>query len=131
MGFSSDDDLLNEMTTNGKINKQTWSKTTAPVHTAGGWHMLTGLTGYPNAGTFPGTDLLWQSCWETSGDGTVVVGPQHGGVVTPDTKHLINIGASIVAAAGAPWQAKLVDLQGYYRLSTTNVTGTEIGRAHV
>lgn len=124
MGFSSDDDLLNEMTTNGKINKQTWSKTTAPVHTAGGWHLLNGLAGYPNAGTFPGTDLLWQSCWETSGDGTVVVGPQHGGVVTPDTKHLINIGASIVAAAGAPWQAKLVDLQGYYRLSTTNVTGT-------
>lgn len=124
MGFSSDDDLLNEMTTNGKINKQTWSKTTAPVHTAGGWHMLNGLAGYPNAGTYPGTDLLWQSCWETSGDGTVVVGPQHGGVVTPDTKHLINIGASIVAAAGAPWQAKLVDLQGYYRLSTTNVTGT-------
>ena len=124
MGFSSDDDLLNEMTTNGKINKQTWSKTTAPVHTAGGWHMLNGLNGYPNAGTFPGTDLLWQSCWETTGDGTVVVGPQHGGVVTPDTKHLINLGASIVAAAGAPWQAKLVDLQGYYRLSTTNVTGT-------
>jgi hypothetical protein len=30
----------------------------------------------------------------------------------------------MVAAAGAPWQAKLVDLQGYYRLSTTNVTGT-------
>lgn len=124
MGFSSDDDLLNEMTTNGKINKQTWSKTTAPVHTAGGWHLLTGLAGYPNAGTFPGTDLLWQSCNETSGDGTVVIGPQHGGVVAPDTKHLINIGASIVAAAGAPWQAKLVDLQGYYRLSTTNVTGT-------
>jgi len=30
----------------------------------------------------------------------------------------------MVAAAGAPWVAKLVDLQGYYRLSTTNVTGT-------
>jgi len=124
MGFSSDDDLLNEMTTNGKVNKQTWSKTTAPVHTAGGWHLLCGLNGYPNAGTFPGTDLLFQSCWETSGDGTVVIGPQHGGVVASDTKHLINIGASMVAAAVAPWQAKLVDLQGYYRLSTTNVTGT-------
>jgi hypothetical protein len=58
MGFSSDDDLLNEITTNGKFNKQTWSKTTAPVHTAGGWHLLCGLAGYPNAGTFPGTDLL-------------------------------------------------------------------------
>jgi hypothetical protein len=34
------------------------------------------------------------------------------------------VGASIVAAAGAPWQLKLVDLQGYYRLATTDVTGT-------
>ena len=40
------------------------------------------------------------------------------------TKHILNVGASLVAATGAPWQAKLVDLQGYYRLSTTNVTGT-------
>jgi hypothetical protein len=36
----------------------------------------------------------------------------------------MSMGAMMVAAAGAPWQAKLVDLQGYYRLSTTNVTGT-------
>ena len=30
----------------------------------------------------------------------------------------------MVAAAGAPWNAVLVDLLGYYRMSTTNVTGT-------
>jgi hypothetical protein len=30
----------------------------------------------------------------------------------------------VVAAAGAPWVLMLVDLQGYYRMSTTNVTGT-------
>jgi hypothetical protein len=125
MGFSSDDHMLQEITKNGKFNKQTWSKSTAPVHTAGGWHFLKGLNGYPNAGTFPGTDLLFQSCWETTGDGTVVTGVQHGGIVGPtNTKHLLNIGAMMVAAAGAPWQAKLVDIQGYYRLSTTNVTGT-------
>ena len=123
MGFSSQDDLLSEITA-GKYLRREVFKTTAPVHTAGGWHMLTGLAGSPNAGTFPGTDLVWVNCTETVGDGTTVIGPQHGGNVSTDTKHLINMGALVVAAAGAPWQLKLVDLQGYYRLSSTNVTGT-------
>lgn len=124
MGYTSDDDMLNQMTVNGKRGRIDMTKTTAPVHTAGGWHLLTGLNGSPNAGTFPGTDLLFQSCWETSGDGTVVIGPQHGGTVGPATKHLLSLKAMMVAAAGAPWLAMLVDLQGYYRMSTTNVTGT-------
>lgn len=124
MGYTSDDDMLNQMTVNGKRGRVDMTKTTAPAHTAGGWHMLTGLNGNPNAGTFPGTDLLFQSCWETSGDGTVVIGPQVGGVVAPATKHLLSLKAAMIAAAGAPWIAMLVDLQGYYRLSTTNVTGT-------
>lgn len=124
MGFNSDDDLINSITVDGKFKSIEYFKSTSPVHTAGGWHMLVGLNGYPNAGTFPGTDLLWANCAETSGDGTTVIGPQHNGIVTPDTKHVINIGAMMVAAAGAPWMAKLVDVQGYYRLSGTNVTGT-------
>lgn len=124
MGFTSDDDMMTQMTVNGKRGRFDITKNTAPVHTAGGWHLLNGLNGYPNAQTFPGTDLVWQSCWETTGDGTVVAGPQHGGVVAPATKHLNSIKAMMVAAAGAPWVAMLVDLQGYYRMSTTNVTGT-------
>jgi hypothetical protein len=125
MGYTSQDDQINQITVNGKyLRADGLSKTTTPVHTAGGWHCLAGLNGYPNAGTYPGTDLLWAACNETSGDGTVVIGPQHGGAVSTATKHILNVGASMVAAAGAPWQAKLVDLQGYYRLSTTNVTGT-------
>jgi hypothetical protein len=96
-----------------------------PVHTAGGMHLLTGLPGYPNAGTFPGTDLLWSACDENSGDGTTIIGTNFGGPPGGTaTKHLINANAMVVAAAGAPWIARLVDLQGYYRLSTTNVTGT-------
>ena len=124
MGYTSDDDMINQMTVNGKRGRMDFVKSTAPVHTAGGWHMLNGLNGNPNQGTFPGTDLLFQSCWETSGDGTVVIGPQHGGAVSPATKHLLSLKAMMVAAAGAPWVAMLVDLQGYYRMSTTNVTGT-------
>lgn len=124
MGYTSQDDLINGITVDGKFLARDYIKSTAPVHTAGGWHLLVGLNGNPNAGTFPGTDLVWANCEETGGDGTVVIGPQHGGVVATETKHILNVGAMLVAAAGAPWQAKLVDLQGYYRMSTTNVTGT-------
>ena len=123
MGFASEDDFLSELTS-GKLFRVDSSKLTTPVHTAGGWHLLAGLAGSPNATTFPGTDLQFVSCSETVGDGTTVFGMQHNGDVTPDTKHIATVGAGMVAAAGAPWQAKLVDIQGYYRLSTTNVTGT-------
>jgi hypothetical protein len=124
MGFTSQDDLISEVTA-GKYLRRENFKSTSPGHTAGGWHLLVGNNGFPNAGTFPGTDLVWSNCEETGGDGTVAIGIPHGG--NPgggDTKHILNVGANLVAAAGAPWQAKLVDLQGYYRLSTTNVTGT-------
>ena len=124
MGFTSQDDLVAQLTA-GKYLRADCSKITSPVHTAGGWHLLVGANGFPNAGTFPGTDLVWANCNESSGDGTTVIGMPSGGLPGGSaTKHLLNIGASLVAAAGAPWQAKLVDLQGYYRLSTTNVTGT-------
>jgi hypothetical protein len=123
MGFSSQDDLISELTA-GKYLRRDTAKLTAPVHTAGGWHSLFGLNGNPPASTHPGTTLLWRNCDEFTGDGTTVAGIQNGGAVGSDTKHILNVGANIVAAAGAPWQLKLVDLQGYYYLSGTDVTGT-------
>lgn len=126
MGWTSGDDMISKITQSAQwVLRDGLTKSIAPAHTAGGWHMLVGNAGYPNAGTFPGTDLLYQSCWETSGDGTNVIGIQHGGNVEPSaTKHALTVSGNIVAAAGAPWVLKLVDLMGYYRLSTTNVTGT-------
>jgi hypothetical protein len=123
MGFTSDNDLLNQATVNGKILERDCSKITSPVHTAGGWHCLAGAAGYPNGGTFPGTDLLWNNCSESDGDGVTIIGSQIGGAVLPATKHLAKLGAMMVAAAGAPWVLHLIDLLGYYRLSGANVTG--------
>lgn len=124
MGYTSLDDLVTQITA-GKFRRQDNAKTTSPAHTAGGWHLLCGLNGFPNAGTYPGTDLLWANCDENSGDGTTIIGVPHGGPPGGTaTKHILSAGAMMVAAAGAPWIAKLVDLQGYYRLSGTNVTGT-------
>jgi hypothetical protein len=125
VGYTSVDDLINQITVNGKSIANNSTKLTAPVHTAGGWHSLVGLAGMPSAGTYPGTDLVWSACTESAGDGTTVIGMQNGGIPGGTaTKNLLTLGGSVVAAAGAPWILKLVDLQGYYRLSTTNVTGT-------
>jgi hypothetical protein len=128
MGYTSHDDLINQITTNGKYLRRDNSKITSPAHTAGGWHALFGGAGYPNASTYPSAqDLVFQSCSELGGDAAsaTLLGLQHGGDPGGSaTKHILNLGANIVAAAGAPWQLKLVDLQGYYRMATTNVTGT-------
>ena len=123
MGFTSQDDLITQITA-GKYLRREGSKLITPADTAGGWRCLMGMAGNPVASTFPGTTLLWQNCDENVGDGTNIFGINNGGAVSPATKHIINVGALLVAAAGAPWQAKLVDLQGYYRLSGTDVTGT-------
>lgn len=126
MGFTSHDHLIECVSDLGQYVRRDNGKITSPVHTAGGWHSLFSANGYPNASTYPGTDLLYTTCEEITGDGTTVLGIQHGGDVAAGgyTKHVLYAAANLVAAAGAPWQAKLVDLQGYYRLSTTNVTGT-------
>jgi hypothetical protein len=126
MGFSSQDDLITQITA-GKYLRREMSKITNPVGTAGGWHCLAGATGYPIATAYPSTqDLVWQGCSDKHGDAVsaALFGIQHGGDVATATKHIVNVGAMMVAAAGAPWQAKLVDLQGYYRISGANVTGT-------
>lgn len=123
MGYTSIDDMVAQITA-GKILRRDVQKLTTPAHTAGGWHSTMGLAGNPVASTFPGTSLLWQACNEFSGDGTNLFGINHGGPPGGSaTKHILNVGASIVGAAGAPWQLKLVDLQGYYRLASTDVTG--------
>lgn len=125
-GFSSEDDRVNKTTTLGQYGNAYFSKITSPVHTAGGWHSTFLMNGSPNIATHPGTDLVYQSCWELGdGAGSNVIGFQHGGVVGPTSKKFVTaVSGTLVGAAGAPWTLQLVDLQAYYRLSTTNVTGT-------
>lgn len=124
MAISNQDDVISALTSGRMVHREV-AKLTTPAHTAGGWHSTMGLNGNPVQSTFPGTSLLWQACDEFTGDGTNRFGIDHGGPPGGGmTKHILNVGMSLVAAAGAPWQAKLVDLQGYYRLSGTDVTGT-------
>lgn len=123
MGFTSHDDLMDKITS-GQFLRRDMSKLITPANVAGGWHSTFALAGNPVASTFPGATRVWSNCDEFSGDGTNNLGILHGGIPGGSaTKHILNVGASIVGAAGAPWQLKLVDLQGYYLLTGTDVTG--------
>lgn len=121
MGFSSLDDLVNEITTNGKFNRADWNKVTgASTFTAGRWYDFSGFGGTPVANGFNGTALTWTSCNETTGNGTTIFGIPHGGNVSTDTKHLLNMSALTGVATGVPAQLMLIDLQGYWPGITNN-----------
>ena len=120
MGFSSQDDLLTQITTNGKTGNVFSNKTLSSAGTAGHWTLLAGHAGSPAAATFAGAELTYVATDDTWGEGA----PYHGGNVSTATKHFLTAGASVVAAAGAPWYLMAIDLVGFVPLSGTNVSTT-------
>jgi hypothetical protein len=131
MGWSSLDDFVSEVSSNGKFNRTDWNKITgAAAYTAGRWYDLSGLGGYPVANTYSGTALNAQAPSESSGFGLY-----HGGNVSTDTKHILNIAAMSSAATGVPSILMLVDLCLYYpgismssSTRQTLVNGTTLSR---
>lgn len=123
MGFSSADDLISKVSTSGQFLRADWNKnflpTTAAV--AGEWHCLVKGTGNPATGSIynTGTNLAFQAVSETT---TNAGGIPHGGNVTPSTKHILNASAFTAAATVAPCILMLVDLLGFYRLTTVTTT---------
>jgi hypothetical protein len=114
------DDLVNEITS-GKFNRADWNKITGgSAYTAGRWYDFSGLNGTPVANAFAGTALAWRTCDELTGNGTQIFGLPHGGNVSPDTKHVLNVSAITSVATGVPAQLMLVDLQGYWPGITNN-----------
>ncbi len=125
MPFSSMDDLVNEITS-GKFNRTDWNKITGgSAYTAGRWYDFSGLAGTPVANAFAGTALAWRTCDETTGNGTQIFGLPHGGNVSPDTKHVLNVAALTSVATGVPAQLMLVDLQGYWPSISNNTTSAQ------
>lgn len=122
MGFSSMDDFINAVSVNGQFKRTDWNKNFLPTSAAvaGEWHCLANGAGNPAAATIfnTGTNLAFQAV-----DDTVVSagGIQHGGNVSPATKHIINASAYTAAATVAPCILMLVDLLGFYRVTTTTV----------
>ena len=124
MGWTSQDDLITQLTVNGKGDMVTTTKTLNAAQTAGTWTLLAGMAGYPPAATFAsGADLTYTPTDDTWSEGTIYTG----GDVSTATKHFLTAGACAVAAAGAPWYIMAIDLVGYVNLgayTAANVTST-------
>ncbi len=120
MGWTSQDDLINQVTTNGKIESIVYQKTSVAVGQAGHWQHLLNSAGSIPAATFGGTEATFTATDNTWSEGAIAIGDQ----TSPATKHILTLGASVVAAAGAPWFVLPIDLVGYAKLTTTNVTTT-------
>lgn len=120
MGFSSQDDLISEITANGQFQYDVRFKTISTAQVAAFWTNLGVFAGSEPASAYPGTSLTFVPTDDTWADGAF----QHGGDVSAMTKHFLYAGANIVAAAGAPWFLLAVDQVGYVPITTTDVTGT-------
>jgi len=120
MGFSSQDDLITQITTNGKYGTTIFQKTLPAAGVAGAWTDLGNAAGIPVAATYGAADLTFTATDDTWSEGALY----NGGDVDPATKHFLSAGAACVAAAGAPWFIMAVDEVGYVKLSTTNVSTT-------
>jgi hypothetical protein len=120
MGFTSQDDLINQITANGKYGRIDYNKTPAVAGVAGAWTDLGTATGSIPASTYAGTSLTFVDTDDTWSEGAVY----HGGDVSTATKHFLNASASVFAAAGAPWILMCVDQVGYVPITGTDVTGT-------
>jgi hypothetical protein len=119
-GFSSQDDFINEVTTNGKFFRNDWNKNMLPTTAAvaGEWSFLARGGGNPAADTIfnTGTNLLFQPVSDTTANAGAML---HGGNVSPDYKSIVNASAFSAAATSMPAIVMLVDLVGFYRVTTT------------
>ena len=125
MGFTSLDDLVSKITA-GKIYRADWNKITGTVaYAAGRWYDMSALNGTPIANAWAGTSLAWRTCDDAAGNGTQIFGLQHGGNVSADTKHGLNVSAVTAVSTGVPSQLMLVDMQGYYPGIAMNSSGLQ------
>lgn len=125
-GFSSYDDFINEATVNGKKFRADWNKNFNPTTaaTAGEWHLLTRGGGNPGADALfnTGTNLTWQPIYDTTTSASSI---QHGGAVAPDYKYITNASAFSAAATTMPSIAMLVDIIGFYRVTSVTTTTSQ------
>ena len=87
MGWTSQDDLINDITVNGYIGRHDYNKLITPAQVAGSWSDLQMLGGYPVTTTYAGTSLTYVPTDDTS-TGAI----PHGGNVAAATKHFLERG---------------------------------------
>ena len=122
-GFSSDDQLLQAMTA-GQTWRADWSKNMNPTAAAvaNEWHTLFRGNGNPAPDAIfdAGSNLTFQAVRD---DTTSASSIQHGGAVQPTYyKYLLNGSAVTAAATVAPATAVLIDVVGFYRVTSVTTT---------
>lgn len=122
-GFSSQDQVIAALS-NGQTFRTNWGKnfnpTTAAV--ANEWHTLFRGAGNPPADALfnTGTNLLFQAVKDTTASAGCL---QHGGAVQPTYyKHLLSGAAVSAAATVVPGTLALVDVIGFYRVTSVTTT---------
>jgi hypothetical protein len=123
MAYTSQDDLINSISTDGKYVRVDMNKLSHPTSAAvaGEWSCLFGSAGNPQAGVLTGgtNRSLQILCDQQPG------APYTGGIVTPDTKTILGGSFGSAAVTTAPGMMVLVDMLGYYRASDLTLTGAQ------
>jgi len=118
-GFSSVDSIVNALTL-GQTFRSDWNKNFNPTTAAaaGEWHTLFRGGGNPAADAIfnAGTNLTFQQVLDTTANAGSI---PHGGNVSPFYKHLVNASAVTAAVTVAPCTMVLIDVIGFYRVTTT------------
>lgn len=114
--FSSMDDYVSEVTS-GKSWRQPFNKLTGVAAAVGRCYDLSCANGNPIQQLYAGTNLTFVPTSDTDGKGI-----WHGGNVSPDTKHLVNVGMMSTVATAVPSIVEIVDVLGYYPLTTNTLT---------
>lgn len=119
MGFSSVDDLVNKISTNGKISKLLYQKTSvnAAASAAGRWHECFTWNGFPSAGVLAGTPGSAFAMSRANAGALPINGD-----VAPETRHLLNASAWSPTATLVPATFILCDFLVTY--PSLVVTGT-------
>lgn len=125
-GFSSWDDFISEATASGKTYRQDWNKNMLPTTaaTAGEWSCLARGGGNPGADALfnTGTNLTFQPVYNTTTSASSIpIGP----AVTSDYKYIANASAFSAAATTMPSILMLVDLVGFYRVTSVTTTTSQ------
>jgi len=119
-GFNSNDQIIQALT-NGQYWRTDWTKNMNPTAAAvaNECHLLARGNGNPAPDALfnTGTNLLFQAVKDTTASAGNMI---HGGNVQADgyTKHILNAQALTAAATVAPATMVLIDIVGFYRLTS-------------
>jgi hypothetical protein len=128
-GFSSQDNIISNVTTSGKFWRSDWNKLFNPTAAAvaGEWHTTFRGAGTPQADAIfdVGTNLQYQGITDLTTNAGCI---PHGGNVGAsgnDFKCVLNADAYSAASTTMPGVMMLVDVLGFFRVTTVTTTTSQ------